>query len=151
MTFGFIQESLFPIGSIVMGDSLTNESTVKNIYGGNSWEKVTGLLYGVGDQITTLSVVNEQLPKLTASSTFTGDELPKHKHNWSSYYNKAGSVGHYDSGTWYSYWTTDKKTNAASGGKPTGTVTTTLSGGPQTQNGKVRPKGVVTYVWRRVL
>ena len=35
-----LKTSLYPIGSIVMGDNLVDEATVKGIYGGNSWSKI---------------------------------------------------------------------------------------------------------------
>ena len=82
-----IREAFYPIGTVVMGNNLTTEDIVKGVYGGESWEQITGAIYGVGDQITSLTTVNEQMPKITASSTFTGDPLPAHKHTVYGYAN----------------------------------------------------------------
>ena len=64
-----IRDMFWPVGSVVIGDNLSSEDIVKGIYGGTSWSQITGALYGVGDQVTALGSVDEQMPKMN----FTGD------------------------------------------------------------------------------
>ena len=59
-----LREKWFPIGTYVMGDNLTSEEVVKQLYGGTTWTKITGAVYGVGDQITSVTTVSEQLPNI---------------------------------------------------------------------------------------
>ncbi|MCF0105030.1 MAG: hypothetical protein HUJ51_06595 [Eggerthellaceae bacterium] len=54
-----VKELFYPIGVVVMGDNLSSESTVKSIYGGTTWTRVTGALYGDG-----VKTVDEQLPNI---------------------------------------------------------------------------------------
>ena len=62
-----LREKWFPIGTYVMGDNLISEAVVKQIYGGTTWTKITGAVYGVGDQITSITTVSEQLPNIKGS------------------------------------------------------------------------------------
>ena len=139
----------YPVGAYVVGDNLVDEDTVKSVYGGESWEQITGALYGQGGDLNTVGIVSEQLPKLTASSTFSGNDLPNHQHTMAIYDNKASGIYHQIPGYgYYAYWKNYDSTSV-SAGTPTGTVTTTVSGGPQVEGGHVLVKGTSTYIWKR--
>ena len=64
VTMDNIREMFYPVGSVVMGDNLETVDIVKGIYGGKTWEQITGALYGIGDQITAKGEVAEQAPNV---------------------------------------------------------------------------------------
>ena len=154
-----IREKLYPIGSVVLGNNLNDEDTVKSIYGGNSWQQITGALYGAGGQITTIGNVNEQLPKLSNNTTgshlhklankMDGNNAPLNLGGWFSRSGAGEQYYHTGSGTnlesfsmFLSNWSTK---NA---GEHTHTISD--SAGVQKDDGHVLAKGTSTYVWKRI-
>ena len=138
VTVQSIHEMFFPIGSIVMGDNLTDEEKVKSIYGGASWQRITGALYGIGDQVTTLGTVNEEAPNISgtigAHSSFSNLCAPNGVFSASAMVSQYGTVN-----------------NAGTSANSINILAFNASGSSSVfkNGGHILAKGTATYAWKR--
>ena len=143
-----IQEMFFPVGSIVMGDNLIDEKTVKSIYGGTTWTKITGALYGIGDQVTTLGTVDEQAPNITATLGMRpfADSGDKIRDNfWAS-----GSMSKSTQSTIdYYTFTARSAPSGITNQRNSISFDASRSSSVYTDGGHVLAKGTSTYAWKR--
>ena len=170
----------YPVGSVVMGDNLATEVIVKNIYGGTSWQQITGALYGVGGNNigNAPSVIGEQMPLMTSV------EVGNHAHatssnnstaDYTTTQNGSGWIGSvcFTSSTqggvmsWSNTSSAELKgsdhqrgqiniSNHAhniyvlGSGKHRHTIQANGSTGVQVSNGHILAAGTSTYAWKRI-
>ena len=141
-----VRAFFYPVGSVVMGNNLVDEATVKSIYGGNSWSKITGALYGVGDQITDLGMVNEESPNVKGNVLICRSNQPTYGafgvQDLTSLVTK--DVTNLTSGSWStSFDLSSGQVNSD------GTTYVPQSSSVYKDGGHVLAKGQATYAWVR--
>ena len=179
VTIDVIKEMFYPVGSVVMGDNLVDENAVKSIYGGVNWQQITGALYGVGDQISAVGDVSEQMPMMT----FNGNTA-SHGHGWTGTRSTGTIMNRGDYSLFWDYNTTQAsgpfyftgknvsggRTDVTSSRKdgsylnwdytpggtisstditPSGSVNANGGTGVMVSDGHIMAKGIATYAWKR--
>ncbi|MCF0140951.1 MAG: hypothetical protein HUJ78_02865 [Mogibacterium sp.] len=149
-------EHLYPVGSVVMGDTLETEDKVREIYGGLTWQQITGTLYGLGGQVT-------------GPPGDVAEEAPNVIGNMSPYIHSSNNNIGMSMGTGALWGSANGNyCNPDGGSDRTGnrprTMNLDLSKGQTDEagvvieqensvyknGGHVKPEGYATYVWKRI-
>ena len=139
-----IRDKIYPVGHIIYNDTAISEEDVKSKYGGNSWAPVTGVIYGVGDQISYIGSVNEELPNIRGVVGPQGQ-------NWESSSGAFWNRGSSRKGDAGGYGLAGSNFSASYGQvKEDGVTYIEPSQSVYKDGGHVKPKGFSTYAWKRM-